>query len=92
MKKHEIEITENNEFYNIQYSIEYHEGDESTGVKSYENVIIHAIWINLIYQEDEDIIVLYSDRKEQNYVIDISEKSKIDVFYFKELLINELNK
>ena len=91
MKK-EIEIEDNGTYYTLEYSAEFIEGEEEVGISSGVFFTIHAIWINLIYREDEDIIVLYSDRKEQNHVIDISAKSKIDVDFFKELLINELNK
>ena len=91
MKK-EIEIEDNGTFYTVEYSVENIHGEEEVGIPSGQYLQIHAIWINLIYQEDEDIIVLYSNRKEKNHIIDLSEKSKIDVDYFLELVNNKLNK
>ena len=91
--KQEVEIEDNSTFYTVEYSVENIQGEEEVGIRSGKVITIHAIWINLIYQEDEeDIIVLYSDRKEKNHIIDLSEKSKIDVDYFLELVENKINK
>ena len=90
MKK-EIEILDKETYYTVEYSVENIQGEEEVGIRSGKVITIHAIWINLIYQEEEeDIIVLYSDRKEKNHIIDLSEKSKIDVDYFKELVENKI--
>ena len=86
----EIEIEDNGTYYTVEYSVENIQGEEEVGIRSGKVITIHGIWINLIYQEEEDIIVLYSDRKEKNHIIDLSEKSKIDVDYFLELVENKI--
>ena len=86
--KQEIEIEHNATYYTVEYSV----NEECVGIPSSDHLTIHAIWTNLVYAEDEDIIVLYSDRKEQNHIIDISEKSKVDVDEFLELVVTKINK
>lgn len=88
----EIEIEDNGTFYTVEYSTEYIDGEESVGRTSGVYLTINAIFINLIYKEEEDIIVLYSDKKEGNHIIDLTDKSKIDVDYFHCLVENEINK
>ena len=90
--KTEIEIEHNGTYYTVEYSVERVVDEECVGIPSGDHLTIHAIWTNLVYTEDEDIIVLYSDRKEPNYIIDISEKSKVNVDEFKELVVTKLNK
>ena len=90
--KTEIEIEHNNTYFTVLYSVENTQVEEYVGIPSAEHITIHAIWTNLVYAEDEDIIVLYSDRKEPNYIIDISEKSKVNVDEFKELVVTKINR
>lgn len=90
--KTEIEIEHNGTYYTVEYSVERVIDEECVGIPSGDYLTIHAIWTNLVYTEDEDIVILYSDRKEKNHVIDISEKSKINVDEFMELVVTKINK
>lgn len=91
MKKQEVEVELNGTYYNVMYSVERVVDEECVGIPSGDHVTIHAIWTNLVYGEDEDIIVVFSDRKEKNYVIDISERSNVNVDEFLDLVTNKIN-
>lgn len=90
--KEEIDIEHKETYYTIEYSWVEIEAEEEIGISPGRDYTIHAIWINLRYEESEDIIMLYSDKKPANYIIDVTAKSAINLTCFEQLLDSELHK